>query len=461
MNRYLYRLDSIIQFILANPLIAANLRSLLTYSSVMLFIFFAGFVSVSINGYISETLSINIVESSSDLEEAGADELSEETSVTVAVKKGETLLSILKNQKLSQNEISQIVELVSKANFGVLKIGQQITFDYELKLLEDESDDLATEIRLLTNVNIVIDKLNFVDIIRDGDFFTIKNTTIPVNKFVTKSSAVINSSLMSALKSIGLSTNAIIELINAYSYQIDFQRQIQSGDTVTVITEKFMTKDGEFSHHGKILYASLTLSGKEYNIYRYKHDNVADGFFSEEGKSVKRSLLKTPVNVMRISSQYGKRLHPVDGYTKMHRGVDFSAPEGTPIYAAGDGVITELGWKSGYGRWIQIKHSATLSTAYAHSKSFAKNMKVGSKVKQGQIIAYVGRSGKTTGAHLHYEVKIDGRHVNPMSIKTTPGIELAGNTLEKFQKFKTKFQKLSAKLDQKVEIAENEMLALN
>jgi murein DD-endopeptidase MepM/ murein hydrolase activator NlpD len=329
------------------------------------------------------------------------------------------------------------------------------------KLLEDESDDLATEIRLLTNVNIVIDKLNFVDIIRDGDFFTIKNTTIPVNKFVTKSSAVINSSLMSALKSIGLSTNAIIELINAYSYQIDFQRQIQSGDTVTVITEKFMTKDGEFSHHGKILYASLTLSGKEYNIYRYKHDNVADGFFSEEGKSVKRSLLKTPVNVMRISSQYGKRLHPVDGYTKMHRGVDFSAPEGTPIYAAGDGVITELGWKSGYGRWIQIKHSATLSTAYAHSKSFAKNMKVGSKVKQGQIIAYVGRSGKTTGAHLHYEVKIDGRHVNPMSIKTTPGIELAGNTLEKFQKFKTKFQKLSAKLDQKVEIAENEMLALN
>ena len=359
-------------------------------------------------------------------------------------------------QKLPKNDIMQIAKLAKEENIeSSLKIGQKIIFDYEIKILENDNEDLASETRVLNKVTIVIDKLKSLEIIRENDNFSAKNTTIALKKLLAKSSVVINSNFMSALRSLGLSSNSIIELINSYSYQIDFQRQIKSGDTATVITEKFVTEDGKFSHHGKVLYVSLSLSGKEYNIYRYSHDTSPNNqnFFSEDGKSAKRSLLRTPVKLVRVSSHYGNRKHPTLGYTKMHKGVDFAAPTGTPIYAAGNGVITEMGWKSGYGKFIQIKHSQNLSTAYAHASNFAKNLKVGSIVKQSQIIAYVGSTGRTTGAHLHYEVKISGKNVNPMLVKTTPGIELTGKQLAKFKQFKDTIKSLNAKLDKNRELA--------
>jgi murein DD-endopeptidase MepM/ murein hydrolase activator NlpD len=440
-----------IRLILTYPSNDSSLRLGLTYFSILLFIILISFASVSVNRYISDTMSITLAgPESSNI----SDEMSEETSVTITIQKGDTLKTILINQNLPSSDISEIIKVANQQNASpLLKIGQQITFDYELKIIENEGDDLANETRTLTKLTLNIDKIRSLSIIRQDDTFIIKNNTIPLNQVVAKSATVIKSNFISALKSLGLSTNTIIELINSYSYQIDFQRQIQQGDIVTVITEKFVTEDGEFSHHGKILYASLNLSGKEYNIYRYSHDNSPNNhsFFSEDGKSVKRSLLRTPVNLVRVSSNYGNRKHPIEGFTKMHKGVDFAAPSGTPIYAAGSGVITEIGWKQGYGKFIQIKHSPTLSTAYAHASSFAKNLKAGARVNQGQIIAYVGSTGRTTGAHLHYEVKIDGKHVNPMSIKTTPGIELKGKQLAKFEQFKKKIRSLSAKLDNTIE----------
>jgi len=188
---------------------------------------------------------------------------------------------------------------------------------------------------------------------------------------------------------------------------------------------------------------------------------IPKSFFSEDGKSIKRSLLRTPVKIVRVSSHFGfRKQHPIHGFSAMHMGVDFAAAKGTPIYAAGDGIVTEIGWRSGYGRCLQIKHSPTLSTFYAHASKFATHLKKGARIKQGQVIAYVGTTGNTTGPHLHYEVKVGGKRVNPMSIKTTPDVGLAGKNLAKFQVHQRKIKQLSKKLDLVTEVSENEMLKI-
>ncbi|WP_342226053.1 M23 family metallopeptidase [Rickettsia endosymbiont of Urophora cardui] len=430
--------------VLLVPYLSARFKKVLSSVSLLLFIALVMFVSFAVNDYVNDTLSITLVHPE-------AEEIQEAISFKeVTVKKGDTINSILSGQNIPRNDIEKILSLIKENKLlPSLKIGQQITFEYETKITENDDEDLTSETVFLNKIILAIDKLKTIEIIRENDNFKITEIIVPLTKTVAKSSVNIESNFMSALKKLGLSNNNIIELINAYAYQIDFQRQIKIGDTATVITEKYVTEDGKFSHHGKILYVSLNLSGKEYNIYRYSHDNNVNNhaFFSEDGKSVKRSLLRTPLKVIKVSSQYGIRKHPVLGYTKMHKGVDFAAPTGTPIYSAGNGVITEIGWKSGYGKFIQIKHSGTLSTAYAHASNFAKGLKVGSLVKQGDIIAYVGSTGRATGPHLHYEVKIDGKHVNPMSVKTTPGVELSGKKLEKFKQFKKEVKTLNVKLD--------------
>lgn len=448
-------MQAIIRLILTNPKINSKFRTGFSYFSIFIFIGFATFVSLSINKFVSDTMSMTIAEL--EILES-SEELSNEISQIITVKKGDTLKSILLHQQIPSKEITQIIKIAKDKNIeSSLKIGQQLVFDYEIKIIEQDDEDLAAESRTLNKLTIAYDKVKSLEIIREGEDFLARDVTKVFNKLLTKSSVVINSNFMSALKSLGLSSNSIIEMINSYSYQIDFQRQIKSGDTVTVITEKFVTEGGKFSHHGKVLYVSLNLSGKEYNIFRYSPNNAQNNhdFFSEDGKSVKRSLLRTPVKLVRVSSHYGNRHHPTLGYTKMHKGVDFAAPTGTPIYAAGNGVITEIGWKSGYGKFIQIKHSQNLSTAYAHASNFSKNLKLGSIVKQGQVIAYVGSTGRTTGPHLHYEVKIGGKNINPMHVKSTPGIELAGKQLAKFKQFKSNVRSLSNELDNKSEIAEN------
>jgi murein DD-endopeptidase MepM/ murein hydrolase activator NlpD len=445
-----------IRIISANPaLVQSKIKLGITYFSILLFIGLVGFVSISVKDYVSDSMSITLATP----EATPDDSIPKEDRISVTIKKGDTLKAILTNQDLPKQDISKIIKILEDNHLtSTLKIGQEITFDYETKILENDNEDLASETSTLKKIVFVIDKISTLEITREGDNFIAQSTSVPLKKLIAKSSAIINSSFMSALKSLGLSTNSIIELINAYSYQIDFQRQIQPGDTINVITEKFTTENGALSHHGKVLYASLILSGKEYNIYRYCHDNSENShsFFSEDGKSVKRSLLKTPINIVRISSHYGNRKDPFHGCATVHRGIDFAAPEGTPIYAAGDGVITEVGWRAGYGKIVQIKHSPTLTTVYAHASRFGK-VKRGIRVKQGQVIAYVGSTGRATGSHLHYEVKIDGKHVNPASIKTTPDLQLKGYSLSKFNQFKNKIKTLNTTLENKIAIAENEV----
>lgn len=404
--------------------------------SYLLFILFSCFMFLtllSVNKFISATLSIDLLQPEEKIESNTPITFSE-----IVVRKGDTLSKIMARENISAEESHKIVSAVEKSKIDYLpQIGQKITFNYDTNIVENGDEDLSSEVRTISSIEIKIDNIRRIEITRQADDFLARDFIIPLKKIVKRASAVISGSFMATAKSLGLSTNNILELINAYSHQVDFQRQIKPGDKVTFITEQFFTEDGQFSHSGHVLFASMNLSGTDYNIYRYSlEESGAAQYFSEDGRSVKRNLLKTPMNVARISSQFGNRKHPIQGYTKMHRGVDFSAPVGTPIYSAGDGIITEMGWKAGYGKFIQVKHSSTLSTAYAHASSFAKGVKPGSKIKQGQVIAYVGTTGNSTGPHLHYEVRINGKQVNPMSVKGTPGMQLTGPHKAKFEKFK-------------------------
>jgi murein DD-endopeptidase MepM/ murein hydrolase activator NlpD len=415
------------------------IKRALSCISIAIFLGFIAFVSVSVSKFIGSTLSITLSEPENTT--------SDQSIVEVVAKKGDTLSKILSRQNISYKDASTIIASLQKTNIPAISIGQKFIFAYEVSIAEGDGDEVSLESQTLSQLTIEIDKARRIEVLRNADGWEVQNLTVPLKKVLTRSNAVINNSFLVTAKALGLSANNILELINAYSYHVDFQRQIKSGDKVTFITEQFFTEDGKFSHNGKVVFASMKLSGKDYNIYGYTQDNNDKfQYFSEDGRSVRRNLLRTPVNIMKVSSNFGSRKDPIMGFTKMHKGVDFAAPVGTPIYAAGAGVVTEIGWRSGYGKFIQIKHSPTLSTAYAHASHFTKNLKKGSRVSQGQVIAYVGRTGRTTGAHLHYEVKVDGKHVNPMSIKTTPGVELKASARAKFEKFKNEIHALGNQL---------------
>lgn len=411
-----------------------SLPKAISYCLAIFFLCFMSFTYISVNKFISNTLSIDL--SGYDDTEYEGNTLA--TISEVIIQNGDTLSKVLSMQNISANEVYKIINSIKTSNINYIpKQGQIITFHYDAMIKEYNQNDLASETQNISFIDIKIDNVHHIEISRQGDSFVVKDFFIPLVKKIKMTKATIINSFMNTAKSMGVSTNNVLEIINAYSYQIDFQRQIKSGDTVTFITEQFFTEDGKFSHSGQVIFASMSLSGKDYNIYKYSPNiDEAPQYFSEDGNSVKRNLLKTPMNVARISSHFGNRKHPIQGYTKMHRGVDFAAPVGTPIYSAGDGVITELGWKSGYGKFVLVKHSSTLSTAYAHASRFAKNLKIGSRIKQGQVIAYVGTTGNSTGPHLHYEVRINGKQVNPTSIKGTPGVHLTGAHRTKFEKFK-------------------------
>lgn len=379
----------------------------------------------------------------------------------VIIRKGDTLGAILRKQDLPNSDIRALIKLSTDQKItSQLKIGQKLIFAYSIQLIERDDSDLNEESFILDRMVFVKDKIHSIEFVRQDDKFIAHNIKAPLKKLITQYNATINSSLIASLKKAGMSTNSIVRLINAYSHQIDFQRQIRAGDKITVITEKFVTESDEFSHHGKILYANLNSQKTDYNIYRFSPTGKKEDlqFFSEDGQSIKSTLLRTPIKVARISSHYGyRKKHPVLGYGKMHKGVDFAASIGTPIYASGNGTISFIGWKSGYGRFILIRHDKTLSTAYAHASKFAKGLKKGSRVKQGDIIAFVGKSGRVTGPHLHYEVCINGKQVNPMKFKSKPGIKLTGAKLTSFKKYKEKILKLGKKLGDGVELKSEEI----
>lgn len=266
----------------------------------------------------------------------------------------------------------------------------------------------------------------------------------------------IDSSLYLAATNAGVSPVALAAVIKAFSYDVDFQRDIQPGDSFALMLDRTVAPNGQRVGEPQVTYAALTLSGKKVAIYRYEDSDGDIDFYDADGKSVRKALLRTPINGARLSSGFGKRKHPVLGYTKMHRGIDFAAPTGTPIFAAGDGVIAKAERFGAYGNYVRIRHNSSFDTAYAHMSRFAKGMSPGKRVRQGDVIGYVGSTGRSTGPHLHYEILRKNAQVNPLSVTFPSGRELEGKEMKRFAAARAEIEREYAKLPKASTVAEAE-----
>lgn len=349
---------------------------------------------------------------------------------TLALKvgKGDTLIDLLIANRVQLGEAHQVVDaLRAKMNPRALRVGQKIsvTLDRHEKI-GDAAAVKELAIRLPNLSTIELQRL------QNGGFNVAATEDTAASKSF-RGFGKVRTSLLQAGADGRIPAAAMQELLKAYSYDIDFQREIHPGDTIEVLMDRNPAKSGTgYSGYAGIRYAALTLRGKKHEIFRYKNSFGEYAWFDGKGNSIKKSLLRTPVDAVHITSGFGMRTHPIMGYTKMHRGVDFGASSGTPIMAAGDGVVTFKGWKNGYGNFVTIKHNDKYETAYGHCSRFA-NISVGSRVKQGQVIAYVGMTGMATGPHLHYEVHEAGNQVNPVSKQFNMAAGLSGKSLAAFK----------------------------
>jgi len=278
------------------------------------------------------------------------------------------------------------------------------------------------------------DSLSSITLRKNAETWVAQKQEKPMETKIHAAKTVIDSSIYGSLGRVGVPDGIVNRMIQAYSWTVDFQRDIWGGEEVELLYETRETPDGEYVRSNRLLYANLRLRNRNIPIYLYEKDKGFPNYFEPSGQSIRRALMKTPVDGARISSGWGMRRHPVLGYNKMHKGLDFAAPTGTPIYAAGDGVVERANRFSSYGNYIRIRHNDTYKTAYAHLHGFAKGIKAGTRVKQGQVIGYVGSTGRSTGPHLHYEVIKNGKQVNPHSVDLPLGEELKGPQLASFQR---------------------------
>jgi murein DD-endopeptidase MepM/ murein hydrolase activator NlpD len=368
------------------------------------------------------------------------------------VRPGETLASILAGANLSPTETTAAVAALRRVYDPRrdLDAGDDVT----LTFAPDEAGRAMRVARIV--FPIAYDRS--VSVARERDAFEAKQIQRQVDRRMVRIAGRIDDSLYQAAHDAGLPMPVLTQLIKIFSYDVDFQRDLQPGDRFEVLFEQVNDDLGRAVHSGEVQYAALSLSGEVNALYRYSDPAGEIDYYNEKGESNRKALLRTPVDGARLSSGFGRRRHPVLGYTAMHAGVDFAAMTGTPIFAAGEGVIEESGPKGSYGNYLRIRHGSGIATAYAHISRFARGIKEGVRVRQGDVIAYVGSTGRSTGPHLHFEVLRDGRQVNPVGLNLPGGRKLAGAELLKFAAQRTSLQKQVAALNTAV-VAEAEPTA--
>ena len=277
-----------------------------------------------------------------------------------------------------------------------------------------------------------INEITTVEIKRKEDEFIVSKNILKLEKKETVLSNTIKNNLYSSAVEAGIEPNIIVEFANIFGFEVDFQRDIRAGDMFEVYYERFIDEENIVRNTGKIIYASMFVNNKELSLYNFKFKNK-EGYYDVDGKSVIKTLMKTPINGARLSSSFGLRKHPILGYNKLHQGTDFAAPRGTPIMASGSGVITRAQKYKGYGNYVSIKHNSTYVTAYGHMSKYGRGIKRGVRVNQGQIIGYVGSTGMSTGPHLHYEVIKNGKRINSQRMKLPTGKVLNNEARNKFE----------------------------
>ena len=353
------------------------------------------------------------------------------------ISKGETFDKILNSYSVPKNEIVEIKKnLSSNYNLNSLKTNFNINF------IIDQSNN-----KNITSFIFPISRTKKIQLIKnlDTNLFEKKIIITNLNKKIIFKEGKIKKSLYKTAVDLNVQPNIIIEFARIYGFQVDFQRDIRKNDNFQIMYEVFQDDNGKVYETGNIIFADLKISGSNNSLY-YFDKKGSEGHYDENGKSVEKALMKTPINGARLSSAFGMRKHPIDGYNKMHRGTDFAAPMGTPIMASGSGVVKRARWCGGGGNCVKIKHNSTYETIYAHMKSFAKGIKEGVRIKQGQIIGYVGSTGKSTGPHLHYEVIKNGKKINSQKLKLPSGRVLKAKERKIFEVTKIKLDVLKSEL---------------
>ena len=358
-------------------------------------------------------------------------------SVDHKISSGETFNKILNKYSISNEEILEIKKsLNSDYNLSNLKTNLDIKFTI------DQSNSKKIIFFLFP-----ISRTEKIQLTKnlDTNLFEKKTIITNLNTKIIFKEGKITQSLYKTAVDLNVQPNIIIEFARIYGFQVDFQRDIRKNDNFQIMYEVFEDDDGKVFETGNIIFANLKLSGINNSLY-YFDKKGSEGHYDENGKSVEKALMKTPINGARLSSAFGMRKHPIDGFNKMHRGTDFAAPMGTPIMASGSGVITRARWCGGGGNCVKIKHNSRYETIYAHMKNFARGIKEGARVKQGRIIGYVGSTGKSTGPHLHYEVVVNGKKVNSQKLKLPSGKILKNKERKIFEVAKIKLDVLKSEL---------------
>ncbi len=343
--------------------------------------------------------------------------------VSYVIKNNDTVEKILKEFNIRNSDIRDVSIQLKKKKLANIYSGRKLSLI--VKKLEDGSNTIVNLIYPINNTS-------SVEIRKIQNRYLVKENILQLYKKEVVVKNEIKNNLYSSAMEAGIEPNIIVEFARIFGFEVDFQRDIRKGDWFEILYEKFKDDNNKVRDTGKIIYASMYVNGEEINLYNFKYNNDEE-FYDIKGKSITKSLMKTPINGARLSSSFGMRKHPILGYNKMHRGTDFAAPSGTPIMASGSGTVTRARWCGGGGNCVKIKHNSTYETIYAHMKSFAKGIKEGRKVKQGQIIGFVGSTGLSTGPHLHYEVIVNGKKVNSQKLKLPSGKILKGEERKQFE----------------------------
>ena len=339
------------------------------------------------------------------------------------IKNNDTIEKILRQFDIRNSDIKIISDKLKRKNLSSIYSGRELSIIF--KKLEDDSNSIVSLFFPINNTT-------SIEVRKSKNDFLIKENILKLYKKEVVVKNTINNNLYSSAIKSGIEPNIIVEFARIFGFEVDFQRDIRKGDWFEIFYEKFEDDNNKVRDTGKIIYASMFVNGEEINLYNFDYKNEEE-YYDIKGKSITKSLMKTPINGARLSSSYGMRKHPILGYNKMHRGTDFAAPSGTPIMASGTGVVTRARWCGGGGNCVKIRHNSTYETVYAHMKAFARGIKEGRKVKQGQIIGYVGSTGLSTGPHLHYEVIVNGKKVNSQRLKLPSGKILKGEARKEFE----------------------------
>ena len=347
------------------------------------------------------------------------------TKVELKARNGDSIQRILYEQKISPTEVNNVLNALRREyNIGALRNDQKVYLIVKREKNGNFVSRLTVNIDNITTVHVFLNKDNVYETKRVTKILTKKNHLVETT---------IDRGIYRTAKQSGIENSIVAQFARLYGFEVDFQRDLKKNDKIKIFYERYLDDDGVSQRTGNIIYSEISNDKKNITLYRYEYPNGSIAYFTPEGKSIEKSLMRTPINGAKLSSRYGFRIHPILGYNQMHQGTDFAAPVGTPVMASGAGTVEYSGWKGGYGKFISIRHSPVYQTNYAHLQDYAKGIRRGTRVQQGQVIGYLGSTGSSTGPHLHYEVIVNGKKENSQTLKLPSAAPLEGNNKNFFE----------------------------